>query len=429
MSLPSADPSHIVSGIQPLPVVVAYGPAAVSVTRRISTTDRRGSVGVLSFAENDSGSAAPLLPGGSVVRYELPLAIGGEIAASDVRRRIAEIARERRVTLLLIECDPTIDAMALADTLSHTDGEDEYAKLAQFHSSVMAVDASTLIDLLVRQRPPGEPWTAAAVAEQVERAQTVVLQASENAADGLLAAAIVTALNPVATIVPADEATFPDGIFDEPDGASRRGRAGGAGSGALTAGDRIRTFSEGITSAVYSSRRPFHPQRFREFLKHDLDGVIRAKGFFWLATQMDVVGGLNVAGPERQAAAVGHWWAAMANQLPEGATPPAEIRAEWLEPFGDRRQALSFVGLSVDAARLLERLDGCVLTDSEMTAGERSWQAWPDPFPKWSHAPHEHHCDHHCDHDCCQQCDHECGHEHAADHHRHHHGHCSCHDH
>ena len=417
MSFPCATSSDTISGVQALPLVVVYGPAAGSVTRRVAAANRRGSVGVLSFTELDSAAAAPLLPGGSVVRYELPLATGGEIEASDVRRRIAEIAREGRVTLLLIECDPTIDATAVADVLSNTDSHDEYAARAQLHSSVMALDTSTLVDLLVRQRPAVEPWTAAAVVEQVERAETVVLDEGQDPADGLLAAAIVTALNPVAMIIRADEGTFPDGIFDERDPANRRRQAGNAGSRALAAGERVQTFGEGITSAAFSSRRPFHPQRFREFLKHELDGVLRAKGFFWLATQMDVVGGLNVAGPERQATAVGEWWAVIASQLPVGSTPPEEIRKEWAEPFGDRRQALSFVGVNLNAARLLDRLDECVLTDSEMAASESTWQSWPDPFPKWSHAPHEHHCDHDCDH------------EHTVDDHCHHDGHCSCHDH
>ena len=36
----------------------------------------------------------------------------------------------------------------------------------------------------------------------------------------------------------------------------------------------------GISSFVYQSRRPFHPDRFMEALETDWQGVIRSKGFF-----------------------------------------------------------------------------------------------------------------------------------------------------
>jgi hypothetical protein len=76
---------------------------------------------------------------------------------------------------------------------------------------------------------------------------------------------------------------------------------------------------------------------------------------------------------------------------------PVRTRKEWQEPFGDRRQAIAFFGIELDPDSLRRQLDSCLLTDSEVAAGEAGWQELIDPFPSWS--SHHHHHDQGCDHD------------------------------
>jgi Cobalamin synthesis protein cobW C-terminal domain len=55
----------------------------------------------------------------------------------------------------------------------------------------------------------------------------------------------------------------------------------------------------------------------------------------------------------------------------------------WDPRFGDRRQQLAFVGISMEKAFLRDRLDECLLNESEFACGPEIWQTYPDPFPLW----------------------------------------------
>jgi hypothetical protein len=126
---------------------------------------------------------------------------------------------------------------------------------------------------------------------------------------------------------------------------------------------------------------------------------------------MDEVGGLNLAGTELHCASAGAWWAPR-DQTSRESEMPERTRAEWKEPFGDRRQTFALMALDLDRATLQSQLDACLLTDPELAGSPDSWKEFADPFPSWSpdaHADHHHHDHHHgCDHghgseehDCC----------------------------
>jgi G3E family GTPase len=140
----------------------------------------------------------------------------------------------------------------------------------------------------------------------------------------------------------------------------------------------------GITSFVYRSRKPFHPERLAKLFAEEWPGVVRSKGYFWLASRHDLVGAWSQAGAVSRHNLAGRWWAAVPKQQwPEDKESREMIRSRSVEPFGDRQQELVLIGIGFDEATLRERLDACLLNDEELRLGPASWTAFNDPFPVW----------------------------------------------
>jgi G3E family GTPase len=146
----------------------------------------------------------------------------------------------------------------------------------------------------------------------------------------------------------------------------------------------------GISSFVYQARRPFHPQRFFDYIGQEWSGVIRSKGNFWIATRPEYCGSWSQAGAISRHELAGFWWAASPKVYwPEDTDELATINARWQEPFGDRQQELVIIGINMDKTALIASFDRCLLTDEEMLIGAmgvnmNAWQVLADPFPAWN---------------------------------------------
>ena len=144
----------------------------------------------------------------------------------------------------------------------------------------------------------------------------------------------------------------------------------------------------GISSFVYEARKPFHPQKFYEFLHNkDIAGkLIRTKGFFWLASRPQFAGSWSQAGGMARYGAAGLFWKAVPQeQWPDDPEYLNAIKAQWVEPFGDMRQELVFIGQGLNKNDIISKLDDCLLTEQELLQGAQVWATYPDPFPAWGH--------------------------------------------
>ena len=144
----------------------------------------------------------------------------------------------------------------------------------------------------------------------------------------------------------------------------------------------------GISSFVFQARRPFHPQKFFEFLhSKDIAGkLIRSKGYFWLATRPQIAGSWSQAGGIARYGFGGYFWKALPKeQWPEDEEYLKSIQSIWQEPFGDMRQELVFIGQGIDRKEIIAKLNNCLLTEDETLLGRAGWMTLPDPFPEWDH--------------------------------------------
>ena len=142
----------------------------------------------------------------------------------------------------------------------------------------------------------------------------------------------------------------------------------------------------GISHFVYRARRPFHPERWNQWMTQKWTGVIRSKGFFWLATRMPYVGVWSKAGSQNKFEMAGKWFATVDRQnWPDDKEEIASVLANWEEPYGDRRQEIVLIGFvdQMDESFLKECLDACLLTDEEMRLGECAWCDFKDPLPEY----------------------------------------------
>jgi G3E family GTPase len=370
-----------------LSVSIAAGPA---VTAFLDTIDS-AKTGLLTSTRSEASKTLTL--------FRQP----PESNPDQIVNEIRAIAGKRSIDHLIIECEPDRPPMAYASLFATAD------HLPQtLIATVFVIQPADLLDAILGRGKNSLP--ACFVAEQMEFVSHILLDAASDDPDFDLARSIALALNPRAEVLPLRSASVtirdlsaaPFDFEAALAGAGWRQLLDGSASGFAA--------DERISALAYQARWPFHPGRFWDLLQKTLGGVFRAKGFFWLATRMDEVGGLNLAGSDLHCATAGTWWAAREQSVRE-AEMPERTRNEWKEPFGDRRQTFAVMALGVDRRTLQSQLDACLLTDQEMADGPEGWKNFDDPFPSWSSHTHHHHHDH----------DHECDHQHDSD------GHDCCH--
>ena len=140
----------------------------------------------------------------------------------------------------------------------------------------------------------------------------------------------------------------------------------------------------GITSFVYRARAPFNPAKIHAFFNQEWPGVVRAKGFFWLASRPDFVGEMSQAGAFVRHKGIGRWWTAVPKERwPDSKEFKSMLDGLWDANYGDRRQEMVFIGLSseMDEKAITARLDAC-LVDNYLS-DEASFKSDNDPFPLW----------------------------------------------
>ncbi len=317
----------------------------------------------------------------------------------DLLLEVRKLAAEGRFDYLLIESTGIGEPMPVAATFDFTNEDgDSLNDVARIDTMVTVVDAFNLLrdysskDLLAqRGETAGEDDNrslATLLMEQIEFADVVVVNKIDLVDEQRRAevAGVIKALNPVAEVVYADHGAVPlTSILGTGKFNLERASAMPGWAHELEGRHTPETEAYGIHSFVLRSHDPLHPQRFADFMEMPFAGLLRAKGYIWLASRPSWVLSYSRAGNVATHEAVGQWWAAAPRERwPAKGTPArAGIEKNWKEPYGDRINEVVFIGTHLDRAAIEQAWKAMHLNFTETRKGMKGWAEFKDPFPSW----------------------------------------------
>lgn len=319
----------------------------------------------------------------------------------DLLVEVAKLAREDRFDYLLIESTGISEPMPVAETFTFEDQEgNSLSKLADLDTMVTVVDAANFMneyrsydDLTDRGLGLNEEDKRNIVdllVDQVEFANVIVINKTDLVTpyDLEQLTTLIRKLNDRAKIIHSTEGRVPlnevlgTGLFSLTEAEQQpewlavpRGQ------------ESTETEEYGISSFVFRSRRPFHPQRLSDALDANLEdgmftGVLRSKGIVWIASKNDWAYDWSQAGCSIRIDPAGYWWsAAPEDHWPDDDEYIANIKSEYEGPYEDRRQELVFIGNAMEESSIRKILENCLLTDIEFAEGPDYWAQLSDPFP------------------------------------------------
>lgn len=321
----------------------------------------------------------------------------------DLLFEVRRLADEGRFDYLVIESTGISEPLPVAETFTFADESGQsLSEVARLDTLVNVVDAANFLndfqqaDML---QETGESLgeddnrsVADLLVDQIEFCDVILISKTDLCSPEQIRAVtgVIKSLNPEAEIIPIEQGqvdlkqVLATGKFDfekaeQSPGWLREVR-----------GEHIPETEEyGISSFTYTARKPFNPEKFYDFLHQEwpCGKLIRSKGYFWLASRPQFAGSWSQAGGIARHGFAGMFWRAVPeNRWPEDEESRQMIMENWVEPFGDMRQELVFIGQNMDEAEVKGMLDDCLISDEELLAGKALWQTMPDPFPHWEQA-------------------------------------------
>jgi len=141
----------------------------------------------------------------------------------------------------------------------------------------------------------------------------------------------------------------------------------------------------GISSFVFRDKRPFHPQRFWNYIQSDWPAsIIRSKGLFYIGSRMNEAISWSQAGGSLKAEPAGVWWASMPFQqrirYASYLDNQKSIESRWDKRFGDRMNELVLIGQYPEVGKITFELTSCLMTERELDLLEKGAKI-QDPWP------------------------------------------------
>ncbi|ELP3325768.1 zinc metallochaperone GTPase ZigA [Vibrio alginolyticus] len=318
----------------------------------------------------------------------------------DLLEEVTKLAQEGRFDYLVIESTGIAEPLPVAETFTFADENGlSLSDVARLDTMVTVVDAINflrdydeakfLTETAESLGEDDERSVADLLVDQVEFADVILISktdlAEKSEIERLLA--ILKTLNTSATILPISNGEVElDAVLDTQSFSFEKAQQAPGWLKEMRGEHIPETEEYGISSFAYHARRPFHPEKFYDFLHNakDYGKLIRSKGYFWLATRPEFVGQWSQAGGIARYGVAGMFWKAIPKEeWPTDQDYLDAINDIWQEPYGDMRQELVFIGQGLEQEKLIARLNECLLTEDEIEQGLDYWLSLEDPFPEW----------------------------------------------
>ncbi|MEL0633676.1 zinc metallochaperone GTPase ZigA [Pseudoalteromonas carrageenovora] len=318
----------------------------------------------------------------------------------DLLIEVGKLAKDGQFDYLVIESTGISEPLPVAETFTFADENGvSLGDVATLDTMVTVVDAVNFLndyeqanDLQDTGESLGEDDERSVtdlLVDQVEFADVILISKTDLVTEEQLnkLTAILNTLNTQAKIIPISNGSINinevlnTGLFD----FERAQQAPGWLK--EMRGEHIPETEEyGISSFNYTARRPFDPEKFYSFLHNteQFGKLIRSKGYFWLATRPLFCAQWSQAGGIAHYGFAGMFYKAIPQK--DWPTEPellADINSKWVEPFGDMRQELVFIGQSLNKQAMINALDDCLLPEEAVLKGKNFWRTYNDPFPIW----------------------------------------------
>ena len=323
----------------------------------------------------------------------------------DLMIAVEKLAKMNKFDYLLIESTGISEPVPVAQTFSFATGDELYdlTQISRLDTMVTVVDAfnffkdfgsaDTILDRKMTDDREDDRSIVNLLTDQVEFANVIILNKSDLVTEdqiGLLEETLHQ-LNPTAKIIRTTHSKINPkeilntGLFDYEIAEQSAGWQKELELAQKGISHIPETEEYGIGSFVYQNSKPFHPQRFLDYVSRVFPTtIIRSKGIFWIASRPDKAILWSQAGGSLKAEVYGRWWASV--PVKQRAVSQSymesqdQIQAKWDKKWGDRMNELVFIGQDMNKEKIIADLNKCLLTDfeiDEMDAGIGFQDDWP----------------------------------------------------
>ena len=319
----------------------------------------------------------------------------------DLMIEVEKLASQNKFDYLLIESTGISEPIPVAQTFTFEseDGNIDLSRFSYIDTMLTVVDAFNFLkdfsssDYLTTRsltNIEGDDRTIVnLLTDQIEFANVIVINKTDLVTTEQVKElrAIIHRLNPVARIITAEnskirlENVINTGLFDY-----EKAEASAGWIKELENEHVPETQEYGINSFVFRSKKPFHPERFLNYLNERFpQNIIRSKGLFWLASRSNQALLWSSAGGSCKADSAGVWWASMPfSQRINNASfneNKDQIESDWDALFGDRKIELVFIGQHIDKKGMIAELEKCILTKEEIEKWKNQSFSTQDQWP------------------------------------------------